>query len=158
MYIYIGIPREDIVVFSISTGNNPKFIPKDVYKTGDWGLYEWGPHLIDLLLDSTTQSIDFQCKLLLEQHYHRLDPALPFNAGLDQASLIPQLEQIANSVDLSDTKKWLETHWQLVPHPEDDKQQQQGEIPAEETSTEFQKKEQKPEEQIKPGDWRCSIQ
>lgn len=29
-----GIKLEDIVVFSISTGNNPRSIPKNIYKNG----------------------------------------------------------------------------------------------------------------------------
>lgn len=68
---FVGVNLEDIVVFSISTGNNPKYISSDAYKTGNWGLVEWGPHLIDLLLDSNTESINYNCRCLLQDRYHR---------------------------------------------------------------------------------------
>lgn len=71
--MYRGVNLEDIVVFSISTGNNPKYISSNTYKDGNWGLVEWGPHLIDLLLDSNTESINYNCKCLLQDRYHRFE-------------------------------------------------------------------------------------
>lgn len=108
-----GINLEDISVFSVSTGLNPRSISEEKIGSGNWGLLEWGPHLIDLLLDSTTQSIDYQCQCLLKDKYQRLDPYVPFNVGLDSANAVPQLIQVAQSVDLSDTVKWIETNWGL---------------------------------------------
>jgi len=108
-----GVKPEDITVFSISTGLNPKSITKDKIGAGDWGLVEWGPHIIDLLLESTTQSTDYECHCLLREKYKRLDPLIPFDVQLDDATSVPNLVQVANSVDLIETTKWLETTWQL---------------------------------------------
>jgi len=108
-----GIKIEDISVFSISTGLNPRSITKAKIGTGDWGLLEWGPHIIDLLLDSTTQSIDYECKCLLKDNYRRLDPLLPFDVGLDDALAVPELMKVAHKVDLSAVIDWIEVNWKL---------------------------------------------
>lgn len=92
---------------------NPRSITEEKIGNGNWGLLEWGPHLIDLLLDSTTQSIDYQCKCLLKDRYHRIDPYIPFNVGLDDATAVPSLVQVADAVDLSETVKWIEDNWGL---------------------------------------------
>eukprot|EP01118_Nematostelium_gracile_P007231 TRINITY_DN2341_c0_g1_i1.p1 TRINITY_DN2341_c0_g1~~TRINITY_DN2341_c0_g1_i1.p1 ORF type:complete len:343 (-),score=96.27 TRINITY_DN2341_c0_g1_i1:118-1146(-) len=106
-----GVKPEDITVFSISTGLNPKSISKEKIGDGNWGLAEWGPHIIDLLLDGTTQSTDYQMHCLLRDKYKRLDPLIPFNVQLDDASAVPQLVEVANNVDLTETVKWLEVNW-----------------------------------------------
>jgi len=108
-----GINIENISVFSISTGLNPRSISKNKIGTGDWGLLEWGPHIIDLLLDSTTQSIDYECKCLLKDKYYRLDPLIPFDVGLDDALAVPELMKVASEVDLSDAANWIEKSWKL---------------------------------------------
>jgi patatin-like phospholipase/acyl hydrolase len=106
-----GIKPEDITVFSISTGLNPKSISKDKIGDGNWGLVEWGPQIINLLLESTTQCTDYQMHCLLRDKYKRLDPMIPFDVQLDDASSVPKLVEVANNVDLTDTVKWLETNW-----------------------------------------------
>lgn len=106
-----GVKLEDIVVFSISTGNNPKYISKDIYKDGNWGMVEWGPHLIELLLDSNTESISYNCGCLLQKRHHRIDPILPNPIGLDDASQLNQLAEIAKQYDLTSTEDWLKNCW-----------------------------------------------
>jgi len=101
----------DVVILSLSTGSNPKGIPKSAYKDGNWGLLEWGPHIIDLLLDSSTEAIDYQCRCILTDRYHRVDPLLPNEVGLDDASAVPKLKEFANQIDLSDTIKWIQENW-----------------------------------------------
>lgn len=106
-----GVKLEDIVVFSISTGSNPKVIPKSAYGNGNWGMYEWAPHIIQLLLDSNTESINYQCRCFLAHRYFRLDPLLPSEIGLDDPSAIPALEKLANDLDLCHTVAWLKEYW-----------------------------------------------
>eukprot|EP01114_Cavostelium_apophysatum_P012442 TRINITY_DN2784_c0_g1_i1.p1 TRINITY_DN2784_c0_g1~~TRINITY_DN2784_c0_g1_i1.p1 ORF type:complete len:346 (-),score=82.17 TRINITY_DN2784_c0_g1_i1:47-1084(-) len=112
-----GIKLEDIVVFSLSTGNNPKFIPKDKYGAGNWGLLEWGPHIVDLLLDSGTESIDYTCHCLLQKQYLRLDPILPKNIDLDDATQLNTLSEIAENISLDATKLWLGDYWKTQTSP-----------------------------------------
>jgi len=103
----------DVVILSISTGSNPKGIPKSAYKDGNWGLLEWGPHIIDLLLDSSTEVIDYQCRCILTDRYHRVDPLLENEVGLDDASAVTMLKQFAYQIDLSNTIKWIEENWNV---------------------------------------------
>lgn len=109
-----GIPVENIVVYSISTGSNPKWIPEDKYKNGNWGLLEWGPYILDVMMDANTACIDHQCQSLLGKRYFRLDPILPKPYGLDQASAIPDLEKFAEGIDLETSSLWLEEYWNIA--------------------------------------------
>lgn len=106
-----GIPRQDIVVLSLSTGNNPKCIDKQTYGDGNWGMVEWGPHLIELLLDGGTESINYSCSCLLHDNYHRVDPLLPTDIGLDDAAELQALVEVAEKVDLTSTQKWIADVW-----------------------------------------------
>lgn len=117
--ICAGINIEDISVLSISTGNNPKYISKEEYKTGNWGLYEWGFQIIDLLLDSTTSAVSHNCKCLLNQRYHRLDPMLQDRIGLDQAApdALKKLTDTALHIDLKPTMQWIESYWKIERNP-----------------------------------------
>lgn len=136
-----GVNLEDIVVFSISTGNNPKYISSNTYKDGNWGLVEWGPHLIDLLLDSNTESINYNCKCLLQDRYHRIDPILPNPIGLDDASELQQLDELAKEYDLDQTSEWLLKRWITDPNP---KVNETSAMPLEEVNMK--------------SSWRCVIQ
>jgi len=113
-----GIKLEDIVVLSISTGNNPRNISQEQYGSGQWGLFHWAPHIVDLLLDASTGAIDHNCRCLLREQYKRVDPFLPENVGLDDASKLPCLVEIANQVDLNLTKEWIRKYWKTNPIPD----------------------------------------
>jgi len=106
-----GVKLSDIVVLSISTGSNPKSIPKETIGQGNWGLVEWGPHIINLLLDSSTESINYQCENLLGEYYHRLDPILPSDISLDDPTSLEELKKVANAMNLDSTIKWINEHW-----------------------------------------------
>jgi len=116
-----GIRLEDIVVLSISTGNNPRCVPKKTYGEGNWGLAQWGPHVIDLLLDSTTQSLDYSCKCLLRDQYMRVDPILAENVSLDDATSLKTLSDVANSIDLTDITAWMDKFWKTSSAPSETK-------------------------------------
>eukprot|EP01133_Synstelium_polycarpum_P015676 gene15676-18630_t len=106
-----GIKLQNVVVLSLSTGRDGKFVSPEQYGEGDWGLAQWAPTLIDMLLDSNVEISDFQCAQLLGKHYHRVDPLLPRLIDLDQPKFIPLLEDVANQVDLSDTLEWVAKNW-----------------------------------------------
>ncbi|GAM21422.1 hypothetical protein SAMD00019534_045970 [Acytostelium subglobosum LB1] len=106
-----GVPLENIVVLSLSTGRDGKYVSPEKYGGGDWGLAQWAPTLIDMLLDSNVEITDYQCHQLLGIKYHRIDPLLPRAIDLDQPKYIPMLESVANNVDLTDTVSWIEKFW-----------------------------------------------
>ncbi|KAN0024523.1 hypothetical protein ACTFIV_008931 [Dictyostelium citrinum] len=106
-----GIKLSEICVLSLSTGRDGKYVSPDQYGEGNWGLAQWAPTLIDMLLDSNVEISDFQCAQLLAEKYHRIDPLLTQNINLDQPKFIPLLEEIANAVDLTDTFNWIQEFW-----------------------------------------------
>jgi len=110
-----GIKLEDIVVLSISTGNNPRCIKKATLGDGNWGLVEWAPHLIDLLLDSSTEATDYSCNCILREQYHRVDPILSEPIDLADATKLKELTDIAEKVDLSNIQSWIIKYWKASP-------------------------------------------
>jgi patatin-like phospholipase/acyl hydrolase len=75
----------DVLLFSIGTGQNP--VGKATYVDptfnngfANWGYREWvmDPKspllLLNMILQSSTAAVDFQCKHILRKRYHRLNP------------------------------------------------------------------------------------
>eukprot|EP01117_Protostelium_nocturnum_P007149 TRINITY_DN2564_c0_g1_i1.p1 TRINITY_DN2564_c0_g1~~TRINITY_DN2564_c0_g1_i1.p1 ORF type:complete len:440 (+),score=159.69 TRINITY_DN2564_c0_g1_i1:62-1381(+) len=110
-----GIDLEDVIVFSLSTGNNPQFVGPSQYGNGRWGIYSWGLKLIDLLMDSTSISATHQSAALLGDRFFRLDPLLPHEIDLADASpnAILLMQQLAESLDLSPVIDWLKKYWHI---------------------------------------------
>lgn len=106
-----GIALEDISILSISTGFNPHSLGPDDYKGGDWGLYQWASNIIPLLLDSGSENVTLQCQTLFQDRFHRLDPILPQQIDLSDASALSLLIQLAKEVDLTKTQEWIERNW-----------------------------------------------
>lgn len=101
---------EEIRILSLSTGNILQYVKgKDV----DWGYTQWLKPMINLILEGTTSITDYQCRQLLGERYHRLDPDFPpgVNVPLDAVGKIPYLIEFAESVPLDPTVEWLRKHW-----------------------------------------------
>jgi len=110
-----GVSMQDISVLSISTGRDGLYISDQKLGDGRWGLAQWAPQLTNMLLDAGIEVTDFQCKALLGDHYHRLDPLLPYQIALDQPDELPALVQLAEQVDLQPTQDWLLRFWCSTP-------------------------------------------
>lgn len=114
-----GIALEEVVLFSVGTGRNPKFIPE---LEGDWGLAQWAYRpassespslklpLVELIFEASIGLADYQCRQLLGPAYHRLDPWLGDPVNLDDDSQISHLNQLAGRQDLGGTIAWLERY------------------------------------------------
>lgn len=118
--IAAGIDMKDIVVLSLSSGRDGLYISESKFGDGDWGLTQWAPHLANMLLDSSQEVTDFQCAHLIGANYHRIDPILPREICLDSDKDCALLIELANKVDLTETKLWIEEMWMDGPekHPE----------------------------------------
>jgi patatin-like phospholipase/acyl hydrolase len=99
----------DIRLLSIGTGLNPKYIPEI---DANWGLVQWAPHLISLILEGSVGLADYQCKQLLSKYYYRVNPILPVPIGLDKVDQIPLMKDIAAKEDLSAAIKWSRRNFQ----------------------------------------------
>lgn len=95
---------ENVRLLSMGTGFNPHYLP---VRDADWGLVQWAPHLINIMLEGDIGLVDYQCRQMLEDCYLRLDPPLPVPVGLGSTKYIPQLLETANQANLEEAISWL---------------------------------------------------
>eukprot|EP00349_Pseudokeronopsis_sp_Brazil_P011788 CAMPEP_0202976948 /NCGR_PEP_ID=MMETSP1396-20130829/81970_1 /ASSEMBLY_ACC=CAM_ASM_000872 /TAXON_ID= /ORGANISM="Pseudokeronopsis sp., Strain Brazil" /LENGTH=195 /DNA_ID=CAMNT_0049715181 /DNA_START=64 /DNA_END=648 /DNA_ORIENTATION=+ len=71
----------------------------------DWGIRQWLPFLLDLLLDGESVTTEMVMHYLLagNKMYHRLDPRLPKNFALDDVSSMQEISDFASTLDLTTT-------------------------------------------------------
>jgi patatin-like phospholipase/acyl hydrolase len=99
-----GQKLEDVRLLSISTGLNPRYLEGE---DEDWGLVQWAPHLVSLMLEGSSGLADYQCRQFLDERYFRIDPLLPEPIGMDRVDKIPLLQEIASRVNLEAAIDWL---------------------------------------------------
>jgi patatin-like phospholipase/acyl hydrolase len=99
-----GQALAEVSLLSVGTGRNARHLTA---QNSDWGWLQWAPHIIEIVLDGTSGVADYECRQLLGDCYHRLNPLLPERINLDDVGKIPQLAVIANRVMLDDTLAWL---------------------------------------------------
>lgn len=98
----------DILLLSMGTGYNPHYLP---VKDADWGLVQWAPHMLNIMLEGDQGLVDFQCSQLLANQYLRVNPVLPLEIGMDQIKYIPQLLETADKVDLTPILNWIQRNF-----------------------------------------------
>jgi uncharacterized protein len=94
----------DIRLLSIGTGQRPKYVAE---QNGNWGVVEWAPHLVDLLMEGSNGLGDYQCRQVLTGNYFRLNPTLPDDIALDDVSRVRQMRALATETDLSAAIDWV---------------------------------------------------
>jgi patatin-like phospholipase/acyl hydrolase len=95
---------DEIHLLSLGSGWNSLYIPA---MDGDWGLAQWAPHLVSLMLDGGINLADYQCRQILGPHYHRVNPPLHRNIEMDDVHETDYLLQIADLENLAETEAWL---------------------------------------------------
>ncbi len=95
---------QDIILLSVGTGYNPRYVSS---KDGDWGLVQWAPHLIHLVMEGGSNLAHYQCCQLLSKQYHRINIQLPGSIGMDRIDQIPLLEELALQADLTQAQAWI---------------------------------------------------
>lgn len=98
----------DIVLLSIGTGDNPCYITS---LDGNWGLVQWAPHIIHLMLEGSGKLADYQCKQILSDRYYRINPVLSQPIAMDRVDLIPDMIEIARDVELTPAFQWLSRYF-----------------------------------------------
>ncbi|HZK53451.1 MAG TPA: patatin-like phospholipase family protein [Desulfosporosinus sp.] len=85
----------DIVLLSLGTGLNPSSsLP-----------------ILSSIYDEVVESASYLSSQLLEDRYFRLNPTLSTSVGLDEYEKIPQLIELAESVDLEPVVSWIQDYW-----------------------------------------------
>jgi patatin-like phospholipase/acyl hydrolase len=100
-----GQKIDDIRLLSVGTGQRPRYLTA---RSVNWGVVEWGPHLVDLLMEGSNGLGDYQCRQVLGGNYFRLNPALPDAIGLDDVSRVRQLRDLGATADLTAAIDWVQ--------------------------------------------------
>ncbi len=107
------LSADQVVLLSISSGHYSRYIAG---RNLNWGILQWGRRLVELLLDSGTSMADWQCRKILRERYHRLDPDLgePIPMDVNSPEDFDKLEEKALQATLADavdpevsTRDWL---------------------------------------------------
>ena len=107
-----GVPSKlsDILLLSIGTGRPVHYIPG---RRHDWGYAQWAKPILTLILDGVDRIADYQCKMILGEQYHRIQPLLKDSDSfsVDAVKNVPAFVKIAEDFKLSDTVDWLRKYW-----------------------------------------------
>ena len=95
----------DIRLLSLGTGNNPRWLDE---QNGDWGVYQWGLNLVNLIMDGGSEVADYQCRQILKDQYFRLQPQLLKPIDMDEWRSTAELIEIADAIDLEPILAWFE--------------------------------------------------
>ncbi len=96
----------DIRLFSLGTGNNPRWIDE---LNGDWGIFQWGLKLANMVMDGGSEVADYQCRQILKEQYFRLQPQMPKSIELDAWQSVNELIEMADAIDLEPALAWLKS-------------------------------------------------
>ncbi|MGH7057221.1 MAG: patatin-like phospholipase family protein [Gammaproteobacteria bacterium] len=101
----------DLRVLSVGTGLASLRIG---IEAREWGLARWARPMLGMMLDSGVEMVDYHCRLLLGDRYHRLNPWIEGDPiRLDDIEAFPRLAEVAAAADLRSTLAWLDA----VPEP-----------------------------------------
>lgn len=105
------VTPENTVVLSLGTGHSLKELKEAESTTSlDWGLQQWAPKLLDLLMSANELANEVNLKLMLKTRYHRVDTELPEFVALDAVDKMDYLIELADKVDLSEAEDFILEH------------------------------------------------
>lgn len=101
---------KDLVLLSISTGSDEKFIKGESL---DWGWGQWARPLVSIMISGVMGVAHFQCKQILGDRYQRLDRVFDRPVQLDDTkpATLAYLQQQAGLVNISTVVQWLQQRW-----------------------------------------------
>ena len=104
-----GQTLDTVRLLSLGTCTSPAYVPgKDL----DWGLLDWAPNLVQLMLDVSMDVADYQCsKVLGKKGYRRLNTVLKTPIGLDAVDAVEELVTVAEGVEIGPILPWLENEF-----------------------------------------------
>jgi len=101
-------PIDEVRLLSIGTGRNLEYISGQRH---DWGLAQWAPILPRLFSAGSMGVVDYQCRQLLGNGYHRLSTVFEKRIPSDAVEQVGRLIEIADETDISPTLAWIEKAW-----------------------------------------------
>lgn len=102
------IAPERVRMLSLGTGFYPYHLDGDE----NWGLAQWAPHLVNLLMDGVNEVAEFQtAQILPAGAFCRVPAQLQADIAMDDTSQIGILQRIGNAVDLGTAIKFMHESW-----------------------------------------------
>ncbi|CDG01325.1 patatin-like phospholipase family protein [Clostridium chauvoei] len=106
--------KQNIKLLSIGTGDSPYRITKS---TSNWGISQWSfrlfakmnSPLLSLVMDGMCDLDNMYCNVLLKDNYFRINPKISKLIEMDNYNFVPFLKLLADSIDLADSFKFIET-------------------------------------------------
>ncbi len=110
----------NIVLLSVGTGLNPRYLPDE---DADWGVLQWAFRmqsiqrrqyvmpLIYMMWEGSVGLVNYQCRQLLADRFHRLDPMLHQPVDIDCVEQMGVLAEAARRMDLKQTLRWLDARF-----------------------------------------------
>jgi predicted acylesterase/phospholipase RssA len=106
----LGYLLGEVVALSVGTGSFHKKLPRGEM---DWGLYQWGIEpgaLFPAIFDTPVMAASTSVAKLLGSRFHRIQPQLPREIDLADASAMDELVELADAVDLDHTLEWADAN------------------------------------------------
>lgn len=113
----LGKKLENIRLLSIGTGYLYNSIKHD---TTSWGAIDWiiskEPYfpIISVTLEGTSQTSQLFSSMLLDENYHRLNPRMSKDIGMDDVESLDYLKNLGNDYNIDETIKWMSDKWNRV--------------------------------------------
>jgi patatin-like phospholipase/acyl hydrolase len=104
-------PLRSLRLLSVGTGYNPQYMQG---KDEDWGLIQWAPHLVSLMLEGSQGTAEYQCRQILGKHFRRINPVLPVPIGLDGLAQVEMMKQIAYQADIAEAESWVKSYFRAA--------------------------------------------
>ena len=99
---------EQVKLLSLGTGKIGHFVKGNSH---DWGASQWASKMLYIMLEGSTELINFEAKMVLDDHFHRVDPVLRGTFSLDNWKKIPELVDLATEYNLEPTFRWIKENW-----------------------------------------------
>ncbi|SCH18713.1 MULTISPECIES: patatin-like phospholipase family protein [unclassified Romboutsia] len=110
----LGKKPENIRLLSIGTGYLYNSIKHD---TTGWGAIDWviskEPYfpIISVTLEGNSQTSQLFSSMLLDENYHRLNPRMNKDIGMDDVESLDYLKNLGKDYNIDETIKWMSTKW-----------------------------------------------
>lgn len=99
---------DEIALLSIGTGQPLYRIEGE---RRDWGWGQWARPIIDVMMDGGMRVVDYQCRQLLRENYHRICPIMNPPIPLDACHKKGKLIELGEKTPLEETVQWLQDYW-----------------------------------------------
>jgi uncharacterized protein len=101
----------NVRMLAVGTGYSPNYISEE---NSDWGLLQWAPYLVSIMMEGAVGLAHFQSTQLLGSRYYRVNPRLPVPISLDGTQQIDLMRGLAAQFDLEEAGVWMKKNFKPV--------------------------------------------